>query len=663
MVSNSDGGATSVGGATRAADGWRLFAPEYERAALPGGDLAQLLGNGEDDDRLAALDDEIAKTRQVDPIPKRYLTVLVLLRDLLQIGWRVRVGGEQIWVRPHEGDGLPSKLAVRQQLLHGRDDQLRESTVRRFIESLDRPSKAGRSRSIASLIMDGRDLADRLRPIAALPRAHRASALREVCLPYIQVASADGRDEFTGHRLFHVWRYFRYTWTNRHRRPPGRNMAFLIRDAAQPNHPVMAIAAVSSAVLQLSPRDDWAGWTVQGLTRLLDDGTLQDNEILDALRRRVRGDLAAIYTADLGFDGANPPTFDEALQVRLAGIVEEAQAQRRKSLTLDPLERKFTLDASTLHRRALSPLFRAKRAVTARSLLRVHQALAEIVGPLRDALRAPPTRDAVALALRQVKQHFASASVLDLTTCGAVPPYGPLLGGKLACLMMLTPFVREAVRVAYHDEPSVIASQMAGRPIIKSPALALLTTTSLYSERSSQYNRVRLPAGTLPMQAADLSFLEVGRSQGHGATNLSAEAEALLAEVAASRLEYRNVNFVFGEGQSPKLRELREATAALGLGAADILRHDSPRIVYVVPLVASPQRVLLGVDPLPAAAPDGDDGVEAVGEFWRARWLASRLDHCAALDTVAASTRSSLLLSRDYVTEGDSLWLGDAFKR
>lgn len=449
MVSNSNGGAASAGGTPPPADGWRLFAPEYEPTAGAGAELAQLLGNGEDEDRLAALDDEIAKTQQRDPIPKRYLTVLVLLRDLLQIGWRARVLGEQIWVRPHEGDGLPSKIAVRQQLLHGRDDQLGESTVRRFIESMDRPSNAGRSRSIANLIMDGRELADRLRPIAALPRADRDAALREVCRPYIQVATPDTRDKFTGHRLFHVWRYFRYTWTNRHRRPPGRNMAFLIRDAAQPNHPVMAIAALSSAVLQLSPRDDWAGWTVQGLARLLDDGSLRDSEILEALRRRVREDLAAIYTADLGFDGANPPTFDEALQVRLAGIMEEAQAERRKSLTLDPLERKFTLDASTLHRRALSPLFRAKRAATARSLLRVHQALAEIVGPLREALLAPSTRDAVALALRQVKQHFASASVLDLTTCGAVPPYGPLLGGKLACLMMLTPFVREAVRVAY----------------------------------------------------------------------------------------------------------------------------------------------------------------------------------------------------------------------
>lgn len=117
----------------------------------------------------------------------------------------------------------------------------------------------------------------------------------------------------------------------------------------------------------------------------------------------------------------------------------------------------------------------------------------------------------------------------------------------------------------------------------------------------------------MPGQASELAFKEVGRSQGHGATNLSSEAEDLLSKVAASRREFRNVNFVFGEGQSPKLRELREATMALNLGGANILRHDSPRIVYVAPLVAAPPRVLLGVDPLPAP-PEGDDGVEAVAE-------------------------------------------------
>ncbi len=652
---NGDGPSEPTNG-----DGWRAFTPTYEEGERPVTELAKLLTDGIAE-RLTWLDDEIAAARDRDPSPLRYLTTLVLLRDLLSLGWSVRCVGGGIWVRPHEGDGLPSKRAVRQQLLHGRGDQLREPKVRGFIEKLERPARSSRLRSVVNVIADGRALAERLRPVAALPRDRRAEVLRELCRPYLQAATLDDRDDETRHLRFHVWRYFRYTWASRYRRPPGRHVAFLVRDAAQPGHPVMAITALSSAVLQLTPRDDWAGWTTGGLARLLDRGDVHDAEALAALRRRVREDIAALYTVDLGFDGNAPPLLDDDLDRRLLSLAAEASIDRGEALAQGTAQRLVSFDPQSLLERTQTPLFRAKRAATARSLLKVHRALDEVTS-LRDALRDPPSRDAVNHALRQVKQHFASASVMDIATCGAVPPYGSLLAGKLACMLMLTPFVREAVWKAYNEEPSVIASQMAGRPIVKPPALVMLTTTSLYPERSSQYNRLRLPAGTMPGQSVGLAFTEVGRSQGHGSTHLSTEAEDLLAEVAASRREFRNVNFVFGEGQSAKLRELREATAALGLGAAEILRHDSPRIVYVAPLVASPQRVLLGVDPVPATTA-GDDGVEAVAEYWRSRWLASRLDHAPALDALAASPRSSLALSREYEDDGPTAWLGDAFKR
>ena len=653
----SDGDGPSV---PSSGDGWRAFTPAYEDDARPVVELAKLL-SGPLEERLAWLDGEITEAGDRVPPPLRYLTTIVLLRDLLLLGWSVRCVDGAIWVRPHEGDGLPSKVAVRQQLLHGRGDQLSEPRVRDFVEKLERPPRSSRSRSVVRVIADGCALAERLRPIATLPRDRRAEALRSLCRPYLQVATLDDRDEETRHPRFHLWRYFRYTWASRYRRPPGRHAAFLVRDAAQPGHPVMAITALSSTVLQLTPRDDWAGWTTDGLASLLDRGVVRDAEALAALRGRVREDIAALYTVDLGFDGNAPPLLDEELDRRLLNLAAEALSDRGEALTHGAVERLVSFDPQSLLERTRTPLFRAKRAATARSLLNVHRALTSVTS-LHDALRDPRSREAVSRALRQVKQHFASASVMDIATCGAVPPYGSLLAGKLACLMMLTPFVREAVRKAYQDEPSVIASQMAGRPIVKPPALVMLTTTSLYPERSSQYNRLRLPAGTMQGQGVDLAFTEVGRSLGHGATHLSTEAEYLLAEVAGSRREFRNVNFVFGEGQSPKLRELREATAALGLGAADILRHDSPRIVYVAPLVASPQRVLLGVDPLPAMAA-GDDGVEAVAEYWRSRWLASRLDHAPALEALAASTRSSLALSREYEHDGPTAWLGDAFKR
>ncbi len=635
---------------------WREFSAVFEAYAPRALDSVV----GEPTDRALRIDEAINEARSLEPSLDRYLACLVLLRDLHALGWEMQVRDRKILVRPHGGDGAPSKHAVRRQLLHGREDQLADAGARRFIARMESPSRLSSTRSVLRVIADGPSLAERLAPIARLPRSARTDALRAACKPYLEVASSDVKDETTGQPLIHLWRYFRFTWASRHRRAPGRNLSFLVRDAATEGHPVMAITALSSAVMQLTPRDEWAGWTPTGLRALVRDGTLTDTEALDALRRRVRADLSELYTEDLGFDGASPPPLSSELEAKLAAIAASATVDRAEALAAGPVSRDVKFDAASLIRAARSPLFTSKRAGVARSLLRLLLELDEIAST-DEAATDPRKRDVIAQALRQVKQRSVAASVMDLSTCGAVPPYGALLGGKLACLLMLSPFVRSAVRAAYADEPSVIASQMAGRPIVKAPDLVMLTTTSLYPERSSQYNRVKLPKAVLGVEA-DRAYIEVGRSQGHGSTNLSAEAEDLLSAIAASRREYRNVNFVFGEGQSPKMRELREATAALGLGVADILRHGSPRIVYVAPLVAQVHRALLGVSNAVHAAEDGD-GVEAIAEHWRARWLASRLDHAPALETVAASTRTSLLVSREFERPDEPTgWLDASFK-
>ena len=40
-------------------------------------------------------------------------------------------------------------------------------------------------------------------------------------------------------------------------------MAFLVRDRAADCHPVIGIAALSSAIVQMDQRDRWIGWRPQ----------------------------------------------------------------------------------------------------------------------------------------------------------------------------------------------------------------------------------------------------------------------------------------------------------------------------------------------------------------------------------------------------------------
>ena len=102
---------------------------------------------------------------------------------------------------------------------------------------------------------------------------------------------------------------------------------------------------------------------------------------------------------------------------------------------------------------------------------------------------------AVGVVIKQLKKRYSATSMMEITVCGAVPPYNHLLGGKLVCLMMMSPRVVQDYQARYKDVVSIIASQMAGRPITKVPHLNFLGTTSLYTDHSAQYNRVRLPLG------------------------------------------------------------------------------------------------------------------------------------------------------------------------
>lgn len=221
------------------------------------------------------------------------------------------------------------------------------------------------------MIGDGPAIAASLREVAALPRAARAEALRAACRPYVEVATMDDRDEATRHPRFHLWRYFRHTWASRYRRPPGRHVAFLVRDAAQPGHPVMAITALCSTPSPLTHADEWMSWTTEGLTGLLDRGVVRDEEVLAALRRRVREDVAALYTADLGFDGAAPPILDDELERELQQTDRGRPDRPRQKLSRDARRwiAPVSFDPDSLLARTVTPLFRGKRASTARTLL------------------------------------------------------------------------------------------------------------------------------------------------------------------------------------------------------------------------------------------------------------------------------------------------------
>ena len=556
--------------------------------------------------------------------PDRYRAAALasVLHDLVDQGWPLRVEDMTVLVRApaHHAARRSSeatKERLRAQLLVARDKQLRKPSVRRFIESMERARLHGlRHRSIFDLMRDGRELVAELEPLRALSPEERPGALADVIQPYLQVAAADARCEHTGLKLTDIWRYFRHTWSVPYKSIPGRSMPILVRDRAQECHPVIGIAAISSAVIHLGLRDRWIGWEARALLRQLQDEP--EPRIAEWLPRFVEEKLSELYTADLLEDELLTPEqlrmpTPEVSTLLREHAVEQRAAHRRLSSTtthksLDPL----TATDEDWEEQARTPLFRSKRAKELAALLRGRLELARAyegrapVEGLRALLETGAGRQTVHSLLVLAKHEHVGISIADITVCGAVAPYSHLLGGKLVAMLMASPEVNEAYQERYADASSIIASSKAGQAVQRVPGLMYLSTTSVFHVNASQYNRIRVPCELVGGEGGcAVRYHRLGQTEGVGSLQYSAETSRALTEMLTKEGDGgRSVNYVYGEGVNPRLRLIREGLGELGLPET-LLHHGNPRVVYGVPLIRNLRDVTVHCTPSAAVVTAG----------------------------------------------------------
>jgi uncharacterized protein DUF4338 len=559
----------------------------------------------------------------------------LVLCDLAGQGWAVRADGEvRVLPEASVADPAGEKERIRRQELVKRNEQLSQSSVRRFVAAMEKPREyRGRFVSVFSLMRDGRDLRAALEQ-AATQAGCDPSALRTAVDPYIQPVATGERCHHTGLLLTDIWRYFRHTWTNYYATTPGRTLPLLVRDRAAPFHPIIGIAALSSAIVQISERDHWIGWQPDPfLAGLVGEPTARIARW--AVGRLERG-LREIYVDDLLQDGLYWPSLWESPTAEsIEQLVKEAQARRRdhhRFVRQADFKSKAKGNPATWPQRAESDLFRSKRCLALAELLRARAALIPYLSPkptsngLRKALEDPQGRRAIATILRRAKAESVGTEIADLTVCGAVAPYNAILGGKLVSMLAASPAAVRAYRDKYSGYESEIASAMAGRAIRRRTNLVFLGTTSLYGSGSSQYNRIRVPAEVLG-GTADIRFRELGRSKSYGTSHLSAESVMALVRLAEQSKTGVRVNSIFGEGVNPKLRKVRTGLDLLGWPADVLLQHGRRRIVYGVSLVGNLLPYLIGAEEepdyiFPLGA--GDD-VAKISDWWMRRWLARRI--------------------------------------
>lgn len=580
----------------------------------------------------------------------------LVMTDLATQGWTVRVRAERVEVKPPNPvtDPLAEKARIRRQELVKRDAQLRQPSVQRFLESMERQRlHDGRYVSIYSLMRDGRELASGLREARTHLNNGWAEALSKVVDPYLQfVKSETAVCEFTGLRLMDVWRYFRHTWTNQYTSVPGRTMLFLVRDRAAANHPVMGIGALSSPIMQIRVRDSWIGWHPE--TFLERVRTAPTRELAKWLVDTLDAAIDEIYVADLIEDGIlsarDLKTPSLAVIERLLKESAEARKKHHRFARSRDHKQKRAARAGDEYwiAKARTHLFRSKRALALSTYLRARTVLDEAFAgkPTAEKLAALAKTgygsDAIRRVLKKAKADRIGIAVADISVCGAVQPYNALLGGKLVAMMAASPEVVQQYRRRYAHAESEIASSMAGRSIVRASKLVLLGTTSLYGVGSSQYNRIKIPAERLGGKAGHVvRYEELGRSEAFGTSQYSEETVAALVELV-QQSDARRVNSIFGEGVSPKLRKVRQALDLLNLPSGMLLRHHRPRVVYAVSLVKNLGDYLIGVAKHPeyiAPPNEGASATAAIGAWWRERWLRNRIASDEVLDEVERHTR------------------------
>lgn len=588
--------------------------------------------------------------------PERQFLIAAIhvLTDLVKQGWRVRVGRTSIKIARlvDEGkNGEDLRERVRGQLHAERDEQLRQPAVREFVRTMETRRLFGdQFVSIFSLMRDGCELAETLRKLEELPSDEvRLGAIPSIVRPYLQFFDEDSLCPWTGLRLMDIWRYFRHTWANPYKSVPGRTLMVLVRDAAGPFHPVVGIAALSSAAVARTARDEMIGWTsAQVLSRMQETPTAA---LATWLQTVVDESINEIYVVDLlqrdlvTLDTLKYPTPEVVTELERVAKSERKQHYRMmeaKEYKRGPKPEKTTEAGWVKH--AESMLFLSKRCLVLAQLLKVRMTLCKYFGerPSKEGLaRLVETgegRNAVARIVRKAKAERVGTVIAELAVCGAVPPYNELLGGKLVAMLMTSPHVVVEYKRRYGGVPSLIASSIAGRRVLRPADLVFLGTTSLYGQRPTQYDRISIPVNPDgPPGGPAVRYEYLGRTLGVGTFQFGQKTVAALGRLLAHSRRGQRVNSVFGEGVNPRLRKIRDGLDTLGLSADEMLQHDAPRLVYGVALVENVGEYLLGLQKRPRyyfSIKEPAITTKQIVDWWSRRWLLPRVARPDSLERV-----------------------------
>ena len=401
-----------------------------------------------------------------------------------------------------------------------------------------------------------------------------------------------------------LWRAVRATWSmGPEMSAPGREVAVLVTDERWPGVP-LGIAQFRNVVPEIQARDLWLGVSsggtdeARGFLALVESARAESTDRLAAARRQMVELLRHVKTEGLEGVDLEDADLDRVAEI-IRGSQQRYKAERREDVPDAHRHLAFVKRAETV-----SDLTRGIRAITA--------ALArdEPVLTLRHETRLRRDLDA---GLKKIWHYHMGFVAIEMSICGAAPPFGPLRVGKLMAALAGS---HEVARAWGSDRPlGAIASSVFHpevREALPNPGPLVMFTSGLYPGHSAQYNRVR---------SGSTAWTKVGETTGYGSFHIGVDTSRVIEEFNAAVDGYAHITRRFGEGSGARFRSVGRALGRLGL--PDLRRHETRRPLYALPLVESPQDVILGwssATPETVRRPSARD----LATDWWHRWVEPR---------------------------------------
>jgi len=208
---------------------------------------------------------------------------------------------------------------------------------------------------------------------------------------------------------------------------------------------------------------------------------------------------------------------------------------------------------------------------------------------------------------------------LELTICGAIPPFSAALGGKL----VIAHSAASEIRKLCNQPPGYIAQRVFDSnklaKLFPDTGAVVHTTKGLFAKHSAQYERALVPG----VERA-IKMRKIGTTEGSTASLLSRRTYDF-SQILLESSDTRGVSGIFGSGGSKRYRRITQAVRELGVGTG-FVTPKIERPVYATVFVNNLKDVCLqnaepewNIDP----ALDLDEYPLQATKLWRTKWSAA----------------------------------------